>query len=110
MIRRIYLQALYPAFEEHEEGGVGVDRLLPLEDGLGLRNPCLCVCAVQSKKGLHYRVVPQEGKSATAQSNKDPHHHCSDREYIHMKRTWDNQMIRDLDSLFEQGCRKVPKY
>lgn len=62
-----YLQALYPAFEEHEEGGVGVDSLFPLEDGLGLHESCLRVCAVQSEKGLHYSVVPQEGESATAE-------------------------------------------
>lgn len=91
MIRCLHshLQALYPAFEEHKEGGVGVDSLLPLEDGLGLHKPCLRVCAIQSKKGLHYRVVPQEGKSATTQSNKDLHHHYSDHEHLMEKCTWD---------------------
>lgn len=59
----VYLKALNSAFEEHEEGGVWINGLSLLEDGLGFVQPPLGVCAIQSKEGLHYCVVPQEGQA-----------------------------------------------
>lgn len=58
-----HLQPLDPAFEEHEEGGVGIGGLSLPQDGLGLHQAGLRVGAVQGEEGLHYRVVPQEGQA-----------------------------------------------
>lgn len=59
----VYLKALDSAFEEHEEGGVWINGLSFLKDGLGFLQAPLGVGAIQSKEGLHYCVVPQEGQA-----------------------------------------------
>lgn len=61
----VYLKALNSAFEEHKEGGVWINGLSFLKNGLGFLQPPLSVCAVQGKEWLHYRVVPQEGQAGT---------------------------------------------
>ena len=66
-----HLQALHPAFEEHEERRVRVDRLPALEDGLGLNQARLSVRAIEGEEGLHYRMVPQEGQPATGAQMQD---------------------------------------
>lgn len=63
MSAHIYLKALNSAFEEHKEGGVWIDGLSFLKNGLGFLQTPPSVSAIQSKEWLHYRVVPQEGDS-----------------------------------------------
>lgn len=65
----VYLEALNSAFKEHEEGGVWINSLPLLKNRFGFQQASLCVCVVQSKEWLHYRVVPQEGQTVrTAQT------------------------------------------
>jgi len=59
----LYLEALNSAFEKHEEGRVRIDSLPLLKNGFGFSQACLCVCAIQSKEGLHNRVVPQQSQA-----------------------------------------------
>lgn len=61
----MYLKALNSAFEEHEEGGVWINGLPLVKDGLGFLQAPPSVRAVQSKEWLHDRVVPQEGQAGT---------------------------------------------
>jgi len=62
----IHLEALDSAFEEHEEGGVWIDGLPLLKDGLGFPQAGLRLRAVQGEEGLHHRVIPQEGQAVRA--------------------------------------------
>lgn len=66
----IYLKALNSAFKEHKEGGVWIDGLPFLENGLGFLQAPPSVGAVQSKEWLHYRVVPQEGQSGEGAADR----------------------------------------
>lgn len=59
----IYLKALNSAFEEHKEGGVWINGLSFLKNGLGFLQAPPGVCPIQSKERLHYCVVPQEGQA-----------------------------------------------
>lgn len=60
--RFTYLQPLDPSLKEDEEGRVGVNHRLSLQNSLGLQQPLVCVGAIQSKERQHYCVVPQEGQ------------------------------------------------
>lgn len=63
MLGHIYLKALNSAFKEDKEGGVWINGLSFLKNGLGFLQTPPRVSAIQSKEWLHYRVVPQEGQS-----------------------------------------------
>lgn len=62
MSGHIHLKALNSAFKEHKEGGVWINGLSFLKNGLGFLQTPPSVSAIQSKERLHYRVVPQEGE------------------------------------------------
>lgn len=62
----IYLKALNSAFEEHKEGGVWINGLSFLKNGLGFLQAPPGVCAIQSKEGQHDGVVPQKGQAERA--------------------------------------------
>lgn len=57
-----YLQSLNSSFEEHEEGWVGVNHRLSLQDSFGLQQSCMRIRALQGKERQHHSVVPQEGQ------------------------------------------------
>lgn len=57
-----YLQPLNSSLEEHEEGWVGINHWLSLQNSFGFQQPLMCVRPIQCKERQHHGVVPQEGQ------------------------------------------------